>query len=258
MAGALEESLLIDLRCGESDAATIASLARDCVPRIVESAEDSDEDLVVRLRDPRVFGEFAVPLLDDSHLSAALRTMLAERVFDLLPLPRGEGDVIVVESRAPSRLLAAAAFLARVDRLSVLHVLHLVYALFLDRGLAMRVDRPIRAFVLGRILDHAAVNEGLRAFYAAMHLASVPEQEAHSEFRRTLNEPSIPITLKSALVQLAEEPDRGTARLLSIARDEGLLPSEPIGSDEPLAVVNIPRMPERLRAVARRWRGRNE
>lgn len=258
MAGALEESLRSDLRCGESDASTIASLARERVPRIVESAEDSDEDLVVRLRDPRVFGEFAVALLDDSDLSSALRTMLAERLFDLLSLPRGEGDVIVVESRAPSRLLVAAAFLAHLQRFSVLHVLHLVYALFLDRGLVMRVDRSIRSYVLGRILAYAEVNEGLRAFYAAMHLASVPEPEAHVEFRRSLKEPAIPVSLKSALVQLAEDPDRGRAGLLSIARDEGLLASETMESDEPQAVANIPQLPERLGAVARRWRGRNE
>jgi len=257
MPGVLAESLETDLRCPPGEAETLASLARECVPRIAGGPEDTDEDLVVRLRDPRVFGEFAVSLLEDSRLSDPVRTALAERAFDLLPLPRGEGEVIVVESRAPSRLLDAAAFLARGDRLSVLHVLHLLYALFLNRALVTRVDRGVRSFVLARVLANPEVSGSLRAFYAAMHLAAVPEPEAHAEFRRAMKDPSIDASLKSSLAALAEDPDRGRRLLLAIAQEEGLVASGPDGSEEPQAIATIPRLPERLRPIARRWRDRN-
>jgi hypothetical protein len=254
MANALHEAFRSDLRCGDLDAARLVDLARERLPRMVGSPDDSDEDLVVRIRDPRVFGEFAIPLLGEPGVSPSLRTLLAERTFDLLPLPRGEGDVIVVEARAPARLFDAAAFLAREDRLSVLQVLHLVYAVFLDRGLVSRVGRQVRSSVLAAILGHGEVNEDLRAFFAAMCLASVPEPEAHASFRRILRDPSIPGSLKASLARLAEDPDLARSRLALIAREEGLVPSGAGENEETQVIANIPRLPGRLVPLARRWR----
>lgn len=256
MAGTLEESLRLDLRCGAAEAAKIGSLARDRMRRIAGVAEDSEEDLVVRLRDPRMFGEFAIPLLEDASLSLDLRATLAEHVFDLLPLPRGAGDVIVVESRAPRGLLSVAAFLDRTDRFSVLHGLHLVYALFLDRDLPLRVDRPVRSSVLRRVLANGELSEGLRVFYGALHLASVPETEARVEFRRLLKDADVSPSVRSSMARLVEAPDVGRRTLASIAREEGILSVDPLQPDDPQAVANIPRLPEALGAVARTWRRR--
>src|SRR3972149_1517975 len=109
--------------------------------------------------------------------------VLAERGFDLLPLPRSEGDVILVEVRAPRQLLSIARHLSDAGGLTVLHVMHLVYAIFLDRGIVASATHDERSAVLRAVLDQTGASSALRALYAAMHLAAVPEPEAYREIR---------------------------------------------------------------------------
>ena len=255
MIDSLAESFRADLRCDSQTAAQLANLARARVPGIAGTAEDSDEDLVLRLRDPRIFGEFVAPLLEDRHLAEGLRAVLAERAFDLLPLPRGEGDLILVESRAPRQLLSIARHLAEAGGLTVLHAMHLVFAVFLDRTIVTSANRKVRFAVLSDVLNLSEASPALRSFYAAMHLAAVPEPEAYREFRvifRRKGDDAVRATLVSAVT--AE--DEGLAFLLRIAQDEGLVPSDWTDATSPEAIANIPRLPVRLRAIGRRWLAR--
>lgn len=256
MPDALVESFRVDLRCDASVAARLAGLARDRVPRIAGTPEDSDEDTVLRLREPRVFGAFAGALIEDASLPHALRVAVAERVFDLLPLPRAERDVILVESRAPRGLLAIAGFLGDAGALTVLHVMHLVFAVFLDRGIVREADRKVRNAVLARVLAYEEANPSLRVLYAAMHLAAVSDAEAHRAFRGILRVRGIDDAVKSRLARAAASEDGGVAYLLSLTRDEGLVPSELTDDTAPEVIANIPRLPPRVRAPASRWLAR--
>lgn len=250
---ALGEALQIELRCPGETAARLAGLARRRVPQIVGTSEDSDADLVMRLRDPRVFGEFAVALMPSADLSVKTRVLLADHAFDLMPLPRTESDVILVEARAPARLLALTSFLIREDAFTALHLLHLVYAVFLDRALVTNVEPAVRSGVLRRVLMEQEFGESLRALYACMHLAAVPEREAQAEFRRFLESRTVPAPFKRLLCSIATEEDGGMESLARLAEDEGLLSEADEGS--PGVIVNIPRLPVRLAELGRKWAG---
>ncbi len=258
MGDALAEAFRAELPCSTSTAALLATLAREKGGLLEGGPEDTDEDLILRLRDPRTFGAFAERVLHDRRADAVARDAVAERAFDLLSLPRSEGDVIAVEARAPPRLLALAAYVAESEGLTVLHVMHLVYAVFLDHSLVLQVPRPVRVRIYHAILCATDTSENLRAFYACLHLAAVAETEAEAEFRRTLRSRAYSRTLRHELATMAATEDGGRAALAAIARREGLLPADLREPQSPSIQANIPRFPERLAAAARRFLEREE
>ncbi len=253
MGDALADAFRSEIPCAPRAASFLATLVRERPARLGGGPEDSDADLVVRLRDPRTFGAFAEAVLEDGRAEPGLRAAVLEHVFDLLPLPQTEGEVIEVEARAPPRLLAFAARLAESGGLTVLHVMHLVYAVFLDRSLPSNVPRRTRTAVYWAVLVQGDASENLRAFYACLHLASVEEPEAAAEFRRTLRSRECPEGVRRLLASAATAADGGRAILAAVARREGLLPSEPSDADGPSVLANIPRLPERLAAAGRRY-----
>lgn len=231
----------------------LAGLAREVVPRLLGTAEDSEEDLLLRLRDPRVFGGFVESVGDDPRVNPSLRRAMVEHVFDLLPLPRTEGEVIAVETRAPRHLLSLAASLAAADGLSVLHVMHIVYAVFLDRSLVAEVPRRTRSALLRAVVAERESGEGLRVLYASLHLSAIPEPEAASEFRRILKAPSVSPDLRRVLATVAAANDGGLGTLTRLAQREGLLPDDLKDADAPSVLASIPRLPTKLSAVAQRY-----
>ena len=257
MAGAivsdsLAESLAADLRCDLSTAIQIAAKARQHLPRIVGTSEDFDEDIIVRLRDPWIFGDFAAALLEDLEVSTEVGSLLVEHAFDLLPVPPGEADLILVETRAPRSLLRLALFVADTKGLTVLHVMHLVFSVFLDRGIVRRAPRPVRSKLLSAVLRLAEVDANLRSFYAAMHLSAIPEPEAHRELRGILVG-DLDEAVKELLARESAAEDGGLEVLLRTAQALSLVPADGSGMATPESIANIPRLPPRLRAVGRRW-----
>ena len=255
MGSPLEEAFARDLGLPGPDARRLAAAAREVIPRIAGTTDDAEEDFVLRLRDPRIFGEFAASMLGTRGIRPEARLALAEHAFDLLPLPRSEGDVFLVEDRAPPRLLKLAAHLADHQGLTVLHVMHVVYALFLDRRLPAKVDRATRSRVLREVLAHPETSPGLRGLYAALHLASVGEPEAASEFRWILRSPDVHPSTKAWLAAVVADPGGSPGPIASRAREEGLLPAD-ASEDDPRILASIPRLPDRLGPLAARWRGR--
>lgn len=253
MTSSLADAFRADLRCSESVAHLLASLAQQYMRRVTGSSEDSEEDVVLRLRDPRVFGDFAEAVRADRRVSPAVRNLLIEHAFDLLPLPRTEGEVIAVETRAPRHLLSLAAALAAEGGLSVLHVMHLVYAVFLDRSLVSKVPRRTRSAVLQAIVEEGGSGENLRVLYASLHLATVPEPEAASELRRILADAIVPFSFRRSLAALAAAEDGGHASLTRMAQREGLLPETLENPQEPSILASIPRLSVRLRTAGRRF-----
>lgn len=256
MADPLADTFRAEIPCDGPTAALLASRARERLPRIARSPEDTDEDLVLRLRDPRLFGGFVEGLLAEPEVPPDVRRALVEHVFDLLPLPRTEAEVFQVESRAPPHLLALATVLAEPEGLTVLHVMHLVYAVFLDRSLVRSVGRPVRSEVLHSILGRTEAEEGLRLFYAALHLSAVPEREAASEVRRVLRSGAVPAPLRHRIAFLAVAEDGGRAELARLAQKEGLLPSDIEDLQSPEIHANVPRLPESVAGPARAYLAR--
>ncbi len=258
MPTALADAFRTELPCGAGEAETLARLARQRVPRLGGSSEDSDEDLVSRLRDPRIYGDFVESVIGGPRVTPALRIALIEHAFDLLPLPRTEGEVIAVEARAPRRLLALASSLAAAEDLSVLHVMHLVYAVFLDRSLFTEAPRRVRSAVLRAVLSEGGSGERLRLVYAGLHLAAVPEAEAYNELNRILRDHGLGRPLRHGLAALAAAEDGGRASLTRMAQEEGLLPRDLEDAEAPEVIANIPRLPDRLVRTARRFQDRRD
>ena len=258
MADLLADAFRAEIPCDGPTASLLAARARERLPRLAKSPEDTDEDLVLRLRDPRLFGAFVEGLLGEPEVSGEVRRALVEHVFDLLPLPRTEGEVFEVEARAPPHLLALATVLAETDGLTVLHAMHLVYAVFLDRSLVRSVGRTERSQVLQAILARSEAEEGLRLFYAALHLSAVPEREAASEIERVLRSNAIPAPLRRRVASLAVAEDGGRAELARLAQKEGLLPSDIEDLQSPEILANVPRLPSGLAKPARTYLARAE
>ncbi len=253
MADILADAFRAEIPCDGPVAASLAARVRRSLPAWGGDAEDTDEDLVLRLRDPRAFGAFVETLLPDPALDALVRRALVEHVFDLLPLPRTEGEVIQVESRAPPHLLALAAVLEEGEGLTILHVMHLVFAVFLDRSLVTAVPRRTRSAILGAILGRSEGEEDLRALYAALHLSAVTESEAVSELRRILDDSTVPMALRRSIASLAASNDGGRGELSRLARKQGLIPADLEDLQSPEILANIPRVPARLAPAAQRF-----
>ncbi|MBI4415955.1 MAG: hypothetical protein HY557_03115 [Euryarchaeota archaeon] len=250
MVDALAASFREELRCSEREAASLGTWAKARVPRIAGTFEDDPEDILVRLRDPRVFGEFVEPLLRSRRLRAKTRVALADRAFDLLPIPR-DGQAFLVGSRAPQRLLAIAEYLAARDAFNPLHLLHLVYAVFLDRSLVTNVSKGTRSAILATVARSAGSLERVCALYATMHLASVPPREAAADLRAILSSHGAPQSLRRLLATVVASEGRPPA-WVELAKQEGLLSAD-ASPDEPQVVAAVPRVHPRVATLARRW-----
>lgn len=257
MADALADAFRSEIPCTAPVASLLAILAREHLARLGGGPEDSDADVTVRLRDPRVFGSFAEAVLEDRRAGPAVHEAVLEHVFDLLPLPRSEGELIDVESRAPPRLLSLALHLAESGGLTVLHVMHLVYAVFLDRSLVLDVPRATRSATYRAVLGVEDASENLRVLYACLHLAALGDAEAASEFRRTLRSRDTRPSLRRSLASVAASDDGGQSALAILAQREGLFPSDLGDAQGPTTLANIPRLSEKLAAAGRRYLERN-
>lgn len=253
MSDPLVDALRSELGCDPASAELLARRAREILPRLVGESEDADEDLVLRLRDPRWYGAFAEAILSEKILPAAASHILAEHVFDLLLLPRSEGEVIDVSARAPSGLLSLARVLVDEGALTVLHVMHLVYAVFLDRTLVTGVPRRTRSAVLRAVLHEPEGEEALPTLYACLHLSAVAETEAASELRRLLRPRGARPAVQESVAAIAASEDGGRASLARLAQGEGLIAADAEGAQSPTVLANIPRLPARLAAPSNRF-----
>jgi len=238
---ALSASFVDDLKCSDAEGARLAHLAREHRNSYGGTYEDGDEDLVVRLRDPRAFGTFAGDFLGDGALAAETRKALAERAFDLLAIPRHEDEPFSVETRGPQNLIALARHLIAASAFTPLHLLHIVYAVFLDRSLVAAVDREARSAVLAHVAASASSDDRVSALYVSLHLSALEEPEATAELR-SLFESRIARWPFKRLVASVVAPDvRGVAAWVQLAQGEGLLPTD-LDPQDPSIHANLPRM----------------
>jgi len=254
---ALSASFVDDLKCSNAEGARLAHLAREHRTSFGGTSEDGDEDLVVRLRDPRAFGTFAGDRLADDWLAAETRMALAERAFDLLAIPRHEDEPFSVETRGPHNLIALARHLIAASAFTPLHLLHIVYAVFLDRSLVAAVDRETRSAVLAYVAASASSDDRVSALYVSLHLSALEEPEATVELR-SMFESAVPRWLFKRLVASVVAPDiRGVAAWVQLAQGEGLLPTD-LDPLDPSIHVNLPRMHAAFGSLVAGKLGRSE
>jgi len=247
-----------------SEMRVLTLLARDAVAEFhrgldagARASELSDEDVIARLLDPRAFGLFARRVLD-ARVSREVKIGVAERAFDLIPIPATEHAAIRVEERTPPGLLRIVRFLLENEAFTVLHLLHLVYAAFLDPALLRTADRTTRTWVLMAIVAREELPETSRLIAAFQLLAAMAPRDAASAFDAIGKARHVSPTVRTGLAVAASGSDGGRSWFAAVAVQEGLLP--PSGDSEASRMefeARVPALPEGVRSRALRWLERN-
>ena len=242
----------------------LAFLARDAVADFqrsldstAEASELSDEDVIARLQDPRAFGLFARRVLD-ARVSREVKIAVAERAFDLIPIPASESAAFRVEERTPPGLLRIVRFLLENEAFTVLHHMHLIYAAFLDPEVLRGADRSTRTRVVMAIIARGELPEAQRLLAAFQFLAAMAPRDAASAFDAIVKGRFVSPTVRSGLAAAASGSDGGRAWFVAAAVQEGLIP--PPKDSEASSVeleARVPALPESVRTRARKWLERN-
>jgi hypothetical protein len=218
-----------------------------------EATELSDEDVVFRLQDPRAFGLFA-RRVHDARVSREVKIAVAERAFDLIPIPAFEHDAFPVAERTPPGLLRIVRFLLENESFSVLHLLHLIYAAFLDPEVLRSADRVTRTWVLMAIVAREELPETQRLIAAFQFLAAMAPRDAAAAFDGIVKAKHVSPAVRTGLAAALSGSDGGRAWFAAVAIQEGLLPP---GNESEASKIEfaarVPGVPENVGARARRW-----
>src|SRR3990172_9199414 len=160
----------------------VAEFQRTLDPRSSPS-ELSDEEVIARLQYSCCFGLFARRVLD-SRVSREVKIGVAERAFDLIPLPVSEHAVFSASERTPPGLLRLARFLLENEAFTVLHLLHQIYAAYLDPQILRGADRRTRTWVLMAVMAREELPDTERLLAAFQFLAAMSPRDAASAFHR--------------------------------------------------------------------------
>src|SRR5438445_3827874 len=217
------------------------------------ASELSDEDVVSRLQDPRAFGLFA-RRVHDARVSREVKIAVAERAFDLIPIPASEHDAFPVAERTPPGLLRIVRFLLENESFSVLHLLHLMYAAFLDPEVLRSADRQTRTWVLMAIVAREELPETQRLIAAFQFLSAMSPRDAAAAFDGIAKAKFVSPAVRTGLAAALSGPDGGRAWFAAVAIQEGLLP--PANESEVSRIefaARVPGVPENVLAQAHKW-----
>jgi len=230
----------------------VAGHQRSLDPRAV-ATDLSDEDVIARLHEPRAFGLFARRVMD-SRVSREVKIAVAERAFDLIPLPASEFDAFPAAERTPLGLLRLARFLLENEAFTVLPLLHLVYAAFLDLSIIRVADRETRSWVLMAIVAREELPQTMRLLLAFQFLAAMPPRDAGAALEAIFRGRFVDAGTRTSLATIASASDGGRAWFAGTAVQEGLLPpSTDSKASEIEFEARVPAIPESVRARAARW-----
>jgi hypothetical protein len=230
----------------------VAEYQRSLDPGALAS-ELSDEDVVSRLQDPRAFGLFA-RRVHDARVSREVKIAVAERAFDLIPIPTSEHAAFRVEERTPPGLLRIVRFLLENEAFSVLHLLHLIYAAFLDSGVLRESDRQTRTWVLMAIVAREELPETQRLIAAFQFLAAMAPRDAAAAFDAIVRAKHVSPAVRTGLAAALSGSDGGRAWFAAVAVQEGLLPPRDESEASKMEFeARVPSVPENVVARARKW-----
>ena len=230
----------------------VAEFQRSLDPT-ARASDLSDEDVIARLQDPRAFGLLARRVLD-ARVSREVKISVAEHAFDLIPIPATDHVAFRVEERTPPGLLRIVRFLLESEAFTVLHLLHLVYAAFLDPALLRNADRQTRTWVLMAMMAREELPDTQRLLAAFQFLAAMSPRDASAAFDAIVKARFVSPAVRSGMAAAASGSDGGRAWFTAVAVQEGLLPpSDGSEASRMEFEARVPALPENVRERARRW-----
>lgn len=228
---------------------------RSCLAAAVERLRrEEPEAPPTTLRSPALFGRLLLEVLAHPRLSAKAKRHACWTVFDVIPLPETEDEAFATPERVPPGLQEAARFLWKVDDFVEYHLLHLVYALYLDPARAaaapLRVLRENLEAILAETLD-----ERVKLLYAYLLLAapSHGQEEAGVLFEALLENPHLPDEVKRYFCLAALDRRFSEGWFVSLASAEGLYPPEEGRMAEILRQARVRPLPASLATRAEAW-----
>lgn len=206
------------------------------------------------LRSPALFGRFLLEVLAHPDLSAQAKRRACWTVFDVIPLPEAEDEAFATAEHVPPGLQEAVRFLREVDDFVEYHLLHLIYALYLDPVRAATAPLSVLRENLGAILAEA-FDERVRLLYAYLLLASpaLAAPEALDLFDLLLETPHLVDEVKRYFCLGALDGTFSVGWFVSLASAEGLYPPEEGRLGELLREARVRPLPPSLAPRAEAW-----
>lgn len=228
---------------------------RASAARALGALPESDAPPLRSEVEPALLGRATQTLLAREDVGAKTKRRAAETLFDAVPLPDREDEVFLVPATVPPGLPASAAFLARAGEFGDYHLLHLIYALYLDPEAATDAPRADRLAILETVLAHETPTE-LKLLYAYLLLTSgrLGDPERAHLLSRVLTAGSLPLPRRRAFCRAVLAPDGGRDWFLEMARHQGLYPPEEEDREAVVREVRIRPLPRSLRPAAEAWR----
>jgi hypothetical protein len=215
-----------------------------------ESTEGGQPDL----GSPAFFGLLTSHVLRREDISEGTKQRACLEVFHSIPLPEREDEAFLIEDTVPRGLQEAAHFLMKKGEFVEYHLLHLIYALYLDPGLSSTAPSGILEHNLRTILEED-LQESLRLLYAYLLLSSpVLEPETARRLLSILLEaPEIAADAKRSICLAAMDRTFAVAWFARLATAEGLFPREEGAQDAVLREVRVRPLHQALSEMAAEW-----
>ncbi len=214
------------------------------------SPEGSDPSV----RSPFFLGLLVSTVLSHEGLSRRTKLRACLEIFDAIPLPEREDEAFLTEERVPPGLQEAALFLLREEEFLEYHLLHMIYALYLDPWLAAAASPDVRVENVTTILSEG-FPENLILLYAYLLLSSpvLGSDEAQAILSIILEAPGVSLQAKQALCWASIDRTFGITWFGQLAVVEGLFPRGDGSPEEILREVRVRPLPQSLTSAAEEW-----
>lgn len=206
------------------------------------------------VRSPILFGLITSRILDHPTLSRAAKLRACETVFDVIPLPEREDEAFFTAENVPPGLQGAAHFLLEQGEFTEYHLLHLIYALFLDPVRATQASSAVLEQNLTSIIS-GDLEAGPKLLFAYLLLASpaLPPRTATELLSRLLDSPDLPLDSKRFLCLSALDSTFSAGWFVQLASKEGLYSLEEGAREEILREARVRPLPHSLSPKAQKW-----
>lgn len=204
--------------------------------------------------DPVLLGRVTRALLGRDDVADATKARACEALFDAIPLPDREDEAFLTPATVPPTLQEAARYLARRGDFGDYHLLHLVYALYLDPDRAASAPLSVLRENLDAVLTHEA-EAAVKLLYVGFLLAApgLRPEEARALFETALAAETLAEEARARLCQAALDPEQARSWLGELARREGLFAPKETPEEPLLREVRLRPLPEAVREPAEAW-----
>jgi hypothetical protein len=227
---------------------------RDCLEAALEDyRREFPEERRTDLRSPTIVGLLTSHLLLRDDISGETKLRACMELFHSIPLPEREDEAFLTERTVPRGLQEAAQFLLRKGEFVEYHLLHLIYALYLDPRLSSAAPLDVLEGNLRMIME-GDFEENLKMLYAYLLLSSPilgPETTAPL-MSALLEAEGISTDAKRSLCMAALDRTFSLDWFTRLATAEGLFPRGVDRSDV-LLEVRVRPLPGDLATVAGEW-----